>query len=77
MSKGEEDLEQALSLASNILVLWAQGDEEWKREILDTVFTRFVVDRQRIVDVEVIAPYRWVLRLKSEKEECISPMPEI
>jgi hypothetical protein len=49
--------------------LWAQADEEGKREILDTVFARFVVDRQRVVGMEVRAPYSWVSWLKTESEE--------
>ena len=49
--------------------MWVQGDDEGKREILDAVFARFVVDRQRIVDVEVRPPYNWVLRLKAEGKE--------
>ena len=45
------------------------GGEGEKRGILETVFARFVVDRQRIADVEVRPPYSWLLRLKSESEE--------
>ena len=56
-------------MVSNLTTLWAEADEEGRWEILETVFARFVVDRQRIADVEVRPPYSWLLRLKSESEE--------
>jgi len=45
-------------------VWWIKAREEGKRGILETVFARFVVDRQRIVEVKV--PFNWLLRLKRE-----------
>jgi len=66
VSRGAEDLEQALALASELLDVWAQADDEGKREILDTVFAKFVVDKQRVVDVEVKAPYNWLLMFRHE-----------
>ena len=47
-------------------VWWIKAREEGKRGILNTVFARFAVDRQRIVDVEVKVPFNWLLRLKRE-----------
>lgn len=49
--------------------MWTEADDEGKWGILETVFARFVVDRQRIVDVEVRLPYSWLLRLKPEVKE--------
>ena len=53
VSKGEEDLERALKLASELLDVWGKADTEGRHEILETLFARFVVDKRRIVDVEV------------------------
>ncbi|HUU63162.1 MAG TPA: hypothetical protein VMX96_04485 [Dehalococcoidia bacterium] len=39
-------------------------DEEGRRGILQNVFVKFVVDRQRIVDIEVKPPYSWLMRWK-------------
>jgi len=36
---------------------------------LDAVFARFVVEGQRTVDVEVKAPYGWLVRLQAEERE--------
>ena len=56
-------------MAGGLPRLWAEADDEGKPEILETVFDKFVVDRQRIVDVEVRAPYSWLPRLKREGRE--------
>ena len=66
LSRGEEELERALSLANNLVTLWAAADEEGKREIIEAIFVRFTVDNKRIVDVEVRQPYSWLMRSKPD-----------
>jgi hypothetical protein len=46
-----------------------EGGERGKRRILEVVFVRFVVDKQRIADVEVRQLYGWLLRPKAQSEE--------
>ena len=67
VSRGEEELERALSLANNINKLWARADEEGQRELLQTMFVKFVVDQKRIVDIEVQSPYTWLMRWKPKE----------
>lgn len=74
VSRGEEELERALSLANNIDKLWAEADEESKREILEMVFVKFVVDDKRIVDIEVRSPYSWLMRWKPERRGTCSAL---
>ncbi len=73
---GNQRLKERRAKAQTCKPRVAKADKG-KQGILDTVFAKFVVDRQRIVDVEVKAPFNWLVRLKGEKEECISSMPEI
>jgi len=67
-SQREDDLGQALALANQIPTLWAEADEGGKREVLEAVFTGFVVENKRIVDVEVRAPYNWLMRWSQESD---------
>ena len=46
-----------MSVANQLAMLWAKADEDGRRELLTTVFERFVVGGRAIVDVEVKAPY--------------------
>jgi len=69
VSKGEEDLGRALKLASELLDVWVKADDEGKHEILEVLFAKFVVDKQNIVDVEVKAPYNWLLRLGCKAQD--------
>ena len=64
LSKGEESLEKALTLANNLTRLWSGADEEHRHKLLRTVFVKFIVDQQRIIDMELKPPYSRLLRLK-------------
>ena len=37
-------------MAIQIPTLWAEADEEGKREVLEAVFTGFVVEHKRLVE---------------------------
>ena len=60
LRQGEDDLGRALALANQLPSLWEQADEESRRDVLETVFERFVVEGKRVVDVEVRVPYSWL-----------------
>ena len=60
ISQGEDDLERALAVVNRLPELWAKADEEGRRDLLEAVFVRFVVEEKRVVEVEVRPPYRWV-----------------
>ncbi len=66
ITRGEEDLDEALGVANQLPALWAQADEDGRRGILEAVFVKFVVGDKRIVDVEVRAPFSWLSRWKGE-----------
>ena len=57
VTQAEDDLDRAMSVANQLAMLWAKADEDGRRELLTTVFERFVVGGRAIVDVEVKAPY--------------------
>ena len=40
--------------------LWAQADEEGRREILQTVIVQLTIDEKRTLDVELRPPYNWL-----------------
>ena len=56
-----------MSLANNLITLWADADEEGKREILEAIFVRFTVDNKQIINTEVRAPYSWLMRWKPKE----------
>ena len=61
LRQGEDDLGRALALANQLPKLWAQADEDGRRKVLEAVFEAFVVEGKRVVDVEVRAPYGWLV----------------
>jgi len=67
LKQGEDDLDRALTLANQLPVLWSEADEDGRREILETVFTRFVVDQKSVVDTASRPPYSWLATLYSPK----------
>jgi len=65
IEQGEDDLEEALTVANQLPKLWAKADAEERRGILEAVFVRFVVGGKKVVDVEVRPPYSWLMRWTS------------
>jgi len=62
---GNQRLKERRAKAQTCKPRVAKADKG-KQGILDTVFTKFVVGGQRVVDMEVRTPYRWVSLLKGE-----------
>ena len=62
---GNQRLKERRAKAQTCKPRVAKADKG-KQGILDTVFAKFVVGGQRVVDVEVRPPYSWVSRLKIE-----------
>ena len=56
-------LDERWPVVNQLPALWAQADQEGKREVLEAVFERFVVGGKRVVDTEVRAPYSWLTKL--------------
>ncbi len=59
ITQGEDDLGRALELANKLPGLWAAADEPARRELLETVFVRFVVCGRAVERVELRAPFSW------------------
>ena len=51
-------------------------DEEGKREVLEAVFMGFVVENKRIIDVDVRAPYNWLMRWSGSPVDVISSVTD-
>ena len=66
LSKCDEDLDQALSIASSVEDLWYKADDEEKHKLLETIFVKFVIDNKKITDTEFKMPYNWLVRWKSD-----------
>ena len=60
ITQGEDDLGRALDLANKLPHLWAAADEQGRRELLETVFVRFVVDGREVASAELRAPFNWL-----------------
>ena len=60
ITQGEDDLGRALELANKLPGLWAAADESGRRELLETVFIRFVVDGHEVAKVELREPFSWL-----------------
>ena len=69
IEQGEDDLEEALTVANQLPKLWAKADAEERRGILEAVFVRFVVGGKKVVDVEVRPPYSWLMRWTSQASD--------
>ena len=69
ITQGEDDLGRALELVNKLPSLWATADEQARRELLETVFVRFVVDGREVVNVELRAPVSWLSALGQSRAE--------
>ena len=58
---GNQRLKERRAKAQTCKPRVAKADKG-KQGILDTVFAKFVIDRQRAVDMEIRPPYSWLLR---------------
>ena len=58
-------------MANTITRQWGSADEENRHKLLQSMFVKFVVDQQRIVDIELKPPYSWLLRWKPEQAEVL------
>ena len=65
LSKCDEDLNQALSVASEIGNLWRNADDEGKHDLLEKVLVKLVIDNKKIIDVEFKMPYSLLARWKN------------
>lgn len=66
LSRGEEELDCALSLANRLPTLWVEADEGSRWRILKTIFTRFTVDDGKITNVELHVPRNFLARWKPQ-----------
>jgi site-specific DNA recombinase len=64
LAKCDEDLNQALSVASEITDLWQNADDEGKHDLLEKVIVKLVINEKKIVDVEFRMPYNLLARWK-------------
>ncbi|MFA5375537.1 MAG: recombinase family protein [Dehalococcoidia bacterium] len=66
LAKCDEDLNQALSVASEITDLWRNANDEGKHELLEKVIVKIVIHDKKISDVEFRMPYNLIARWKAD-----------
>jgi len=66
LAKCDEDLNQALSVASEITTLWKNADDEGKHDLLEKILIKIVIHDKKISDVEFHMPYNLIARWKAD-----------